>query len=86
MCKLDAEAPLYYRFVLQNHSFRVFFWLLHIADLDNFQITKVEAHEKYFEQKIPVVLILYRRKSGFTSSMCCFDKQDCFETDEGYFQ
>ena len=68
MCKLDAEAPLYYRFVLQNHSFRVFFWPLHVADRANFQITKVEAHKKYFEQKIPVVLILYRCECAFKSS------------------
>ena len=56
MYKLDPEAPLYYRFVLQNHSFRWFFWLLHIADRANFKVTqrrkkKVEEEKKKEERR-----------------------------------
>ena len=42
----DAEAPAY-KFVLHNQVFGLSFWL------DEFSNRK---HEKYFEQKIPVVL------------------------------
>ena len=48
---------------LENHSIFRGFFILHVAYRANFQITKIEAQEKYFEQKIPVVLFLYRCES-----------------------
>ncbi len=42
---------LYYR-----NMFLLGFCLLHISDRADFFITKIEGHDKYFEQKIPVVL------------------------------
>ena len=47
------------------------FCLLHISDRSDFLITKIEGHDKYFEQKIPVVLDSKRPKTAFANSKGC---------------
>ena len=55
----SIEAPLYYRFILRNHSFCGVL-LLRVADRSDFYITQIKAHGEYFEQRIPVVFALQR--------------------------
>ncbi len=49
----------------------MFLWgfrFLHFPDRADFLITKIEGHNKYFEQKIPSVLDSYRSKMAFAIS------------------